>query len=83
MDYREHAKSIKGFEQKYRKRFGKDKDYNRVKKLIEKCALLCESIADTMDSDPKKSIVAAMEFEGPWNQLKSILIRKSEVNQNG
>ena len=79
MDYRNHAKTIRGFLNKYIKRYGKDKDYNQVERLIEKCALLCEFIADNEVSDPKKSIVAVMEFELPWNQLSKILKRKYQA----
>ena len=79
MDYRTHAKDIKNLEGKYIKRYGKDKDYSRVKQLIEKCCLLCNLIADNMDTDPKKAVVATMEFELPWNQLKGILIRKRSI----
>lgn len=79
MDYRNHAKSIRGFKDKYIKRYGKDKDYSRVERLIEKCAGLCDLIADYEESDPKKSIVAVMEFELPWKQLQIILERKYQA----
>ena len=76
MDYKKHAEDIKNLEGKYIKRYGKDKDYSRVKQLIEKCCLLCNLIADNMDVDPKKAVVAIMEFQLPWNQLEIIFIRK-------
>ena len=79
MDYRAHAGTIRGFKKKYIKRYGKDKDYSRVEKLIEKCAALCDLIADNEESDPKKSIVAVMEFELPWKQLQIILERKYQA----
>ena len=79
MNYRKHAEDIKNLEGKYIKRYGKDKDYSRVKKLIEKCSLLCNLIADTIDADPKKAVVAIMEFELPWKQLEGIFIRKRNL----
>lgn len=76
MDYKKRAEEIRDLKATYIKRFGKDKDFNRVERLLEKCALLCEKADENIETNPITATVAVMEMEGPWNQLVSILRNK-------